>query len=192
TGPGANPKSSYGRAGLCAHPVFGTNTNVTLNARRSYPVAEESTDHEVYVEGGEVYEKQENVDETLMRRAIAGGAVGNALEWFDFGVYGYFAVVIGEVFFPTNDPTGALLRSFAVFAVAFVARPFGSFVFGPLGDRIGRSKVLVMTILLMSAATALVGVLPTYDMIGWWAPIGLIILRLIQGFSTGGEYGSAA
>lgn len=154
---------------------------------------QEPTEHEVYVEEGEVYESQnENVDESAMRRSVTGGALGNALEWFDFGVYGYFAVVIGEVFFPTEGTMASLLRSFAVFAVAFVARPFGSFVFGPLGDKIGRSRVMVMTILLMSAATALVGVLPTYAMIGVWAPVLLVILRLIQGFSAGGEYGSAA
>ena len=133
-----------------------------------------------------------NLEESAMRRAIAGAAIGHALEWFDFGVYGYFAVTIGEVFFPSDSSSGALLKTFAIFAVAFVARPFGSLVFGPLGDKIGRSWVLVTTILMMSAATFLVGVLPTYEMVGIWSPIALLVLRLIQGFSTGGEYGSAA
>lgn len=154
--------------------------------------AEESSQHEVYEEGGEIYETQSNVDESAMRRAVAAGALGNALEWFDFGVYGYFAIVIGEVFFPTEGTMASLLRSFAVFAVAFVARPFGSLVFGPLGDKIGRKRVMVVTIGLMTVATALVGVLPTYAMVGIWAPIGLVILRLLQGFSAGGEYGSVA
>lgn len=132
------------------------------------------------------------VDPSVMRRAVAGAATGNALEWFDFGVYGYFAVIIGEVFFPTHSVTASLLASFAVFAVAFVARPFGSFVFGPIGDKLGRSGVLVTTILMMSGATFLVGLLPSYAAVGFWAPLGLIVLRMIQGFSTGGEYGSAA
>lgn len=155
--------------------------------------AEQSTEHEVYVEDGEVYESQPNVDESAMRRAVAGGAIGNALEWFDFGVYGYFAVIIGQEFFAgSGDKMTALLQSFAVFAVAFVARPFGSFVFGPLGDKIGRKRVMVITIMLMTVSTALVGVLPTYGMVGIWSTIGLIVLRLIQGFSTGGEYGSVA
>lgn len=136
--------------------------------------------------------EEQQVDESTMRRAVAGAATGNALEWFDFGVYGYFAVIIGHVFFPTDSVTASLLASFAVFAVAFVARPFGGFVFGPIGDKLGRSGVLVTTILMMSGATFLVGLLPSYATAGIWAPIGLIILRLIQGFSTGGEYGSAA
>ncbi|MDN5869158.1 MAG: MFS transporter [Nitrococcus sp.] len=134
----------------------------------------------------------QEVDDSAMHRAIAGAAIGNALEWFDFGVYGYFAVTIGQVFFPTHSTTASLLSAFAVFAVAFVARPIGSLFFGPLGDKVGRSGVLVATILMMSGATFAVGLLPSYDSIGVWAPIGLIILRLIQGFSTGGEYGCAA
>ncbi|GAB3682104.1 MFS transporter [Salinisphaera aquimarina] len=132
------------------------------------------------------------VDDSTMHRAIAGAATGNALEWFDFGVYGYFATTIGHVFFPSQSDTAALLSSFAVFASAFVARPFGSLVFGPLGDKIGRSGVLIATILIMSVGTSLVGVLPSYESIGIWSPILLIALRMIQGFSTGGEYGSAA
>ncbi len=132
------------------------------------------------------------VDESAMRRAVAAGAIGNALEWFDFGVYGYFAVIIGDVFFSGGGSTGGLLKAFAVFATAFIARPFGSFVFGPLGDKVGRRRIMVVTIFLMSVSTTLVGVLPTHAVAGFWAPIGLLILRLIQGFSTGGEYGSVA
>lgn len=132
------------------------------------------------------------IDDSVMHRAIAGAATGNALEWFDFGVYGYFATTIGHVFFPTESSTAALLSSFAVFASAFLARPFGSLFFGPLGDRIGRSGVLITTILLMSVGTALVGVLPSYEAIGIWSPVLLVALRMLQGFSTGGEYGSAA
>src|SRR5699024_10239839 len=115
------------------------------------------------------------VEESAVRRAVAGAATGNALEWFDFGVYGYFAVIIGEVFFPAQNAITSLLYSFAVFAVGFVARPFGGFVFGPLGDKIGRSAVLVTTIMLMSVCTTLIGVLPSYQAVGFWAPLGLVL-----------------
>lgn len=131
-------------------------------------------------------------DDAAVRRAVAGAAMGNCLEWFDFGVYSYLAATIGEVFFPAHDDTAALLASFAVFAVAFVVRPLGGVFFGPLGDRIGRNRVLATTIIMMSGATFIVGLLPGYPVIGVWAPILLIAARLLQGFSTGGEYGGAA
>ncbi|MHA6621849.1 MFS transporter [Pseudonocardia sp. DLS-67] len=115
--------------------------------------------------------------------------MGNATEWFDYGVYAYVATEIGENFFPGEYSTlGALL----VFAVSFVLRPLGGIVWGPLGDRLGRSTILATTILLMCVATFLVGVIPSYDSIGIWAPILLVLLRVVQGFSTGGEYGGAA
>lgn len=130
--------------------------------------------------------------DAVLRRAIAAAAVGNCIEWFDFGVYSYVAAIIGRVFFPTGNTTAALLASFGAFAVAFAARPFGGFFFGPLGDRIGRQRVLAATILLMAASTFVVGVLPGYARIGFWAPLLLVLSRLVQGFSTGGEYGGAA
>lgn len=126
-----------------------------------------------------------------IRRSVAAAAMGNAMEWFDFGVYGYLATTIGELFFQ-GQGGGSLVKSFGVFAISFLARPLGGIFFGPLGDKVGRSKVLVITILMMAAGTTAVGVLPTYDTIGIWAPILLIVTRLIQGFSTGGEYGGAA
>lgn len=132
------------------------------------------------------------VDAATLRRAIGAAAIGNCMEWFDFGVYSYVAAIIGRVFFPSGNTTMELLSSFATFAVAFVARPFGGFFFGPLGDKIGRQKVLAATILLMAGSTFVVGVLPGYATIGIWAPVLLVIARLIQGFSTGGEYGGAA
>jgi MHS family proline/betaine transporter-like MFS transporter len=126
---------------------------------------------------------------SVLRKAIAGSAIGNATEWFDYGVYAYVATEIGDNFFPGDYSTlGALL----VFAVSFVLRPLGGIVWGPLGDRIGRQRVLATTILLMAASTFLVGVLPTYDSVGLLAPVLLVLLRVIQGFSTGGEYGGAA
>lgn len=131
-------------------------------------------------------------DQRTLRRAIAASAIGNMTEWFDYGVYAYTAVYIGEAFFPSDDPTASTLGSLLVFAVSFLIRPLGGIVWGPLGDRIGRQKVLATTILLMAAATFCVGVLPGYVTLGILAPIGLILLRMIQGFSTGGEYGGAA
>jgi MHS family proline/betaine transporter-like MFS transporter len=132
------------------------------------------------------------IDTATLKRAIGAAAIGNCMEWFDFGVYSYVAATIGRVFFPAHNPTGELLSSFGTFAVAFVARPFGGLFFGPLGDKVGRQAVLATTILLMAASTFIVGVLPGYAEIGVWAPILLIIARLVQGFSTGGEYGGAA
>lgn len=138
--------------------------------------------------------KSEQPDEASVRRAVAASAMGNCIEWFDFGVYsaGAITAVVGRVFFPTNNATTAVLSSFAVLAVAFVVRPFGGFFFGPLGDKYGRQRVLATTIILMSGSTFVIGVLPTYRTIGIAAPILLILARMVQGFSTGGEYGGAA
>lgn len=127
-----------------------------------------------------------------MRRAIAAAALGNCMEWFDFGVYGYLAVTIGHVFFPAHNPTAELLAAFGGFAAAFLIRPFGGLFFGPLGDRVGRQRVLAATIILMAMSTFAIGVLPGYSQVGLWAPLLLLVARLIQGFSTGGEYGGAA
>ena len=129
------------------------------------------------------------------RRSVLGAAVGNAIEWFDYGIYGYLLVYISQLFFTFDDGgDGALPRILALagFAVSFLVRPLGGFVFGPLGDRIGRQKILVLTILLISGATAAIGLLPTYAQVGFWAPVLLLLLRLIQGFSAGGEYAGAA
>jgi MHS family proline/betaine transporter-like MFS transporter len=131
-------------------------------------------------------------DATTVRRAVAASAMGNATEWFDYGVYAYTAVYIGQAFFPSENPTASTLGSLLVFAVSFLIRPVGGIVWGPLGDRLGRQKVLATTILLMAGATLCVGLLPGYATIGIAAPILLIFLRMVQGFSTGGEYGGAA
>ncbi len=128
----------------------------------------------------------------VLRRAIGASAMGNATEWFDYGVYAYAAVYIQHVFFPSDDPSTSALYTLLVFAVSFLVRPVGGLVLGPLGDRVGRSRVLAATIIMMATATFLVGVLPGYDTIGIWAPILLVVLRMVQGFSTGGEYGGAA
>jgi MFS transporter, MHS family, proline/betaine transporter len=121
-------------------------------------------------------------------RTAAAGLIGNVLEWFDFAVYGYFASVIGSQFFPQSSPSAQTLLAFAVFALGFGARPVGSLVLGRVGDRIGRRALLILSIALMGAATLLIGLLPTYESIGAAAPVSLVLLRLIQGFSLGGEF----
>ena len=126
---------------------------------------------------------------SILHKAIAASAMGNATEWFDYGVYAAVATYITQNFFPGSlGSIGTMLG----LAVSFVLRPVGGMVWGPLGDRIGRRGVLALTILLMAGATALIGVLPTHGSVGVLAPILLIALRVIQGFSTGGEYGGAA
>jgi metabolite-proton symporter len=126
------------------------------------------------------------------RRVMMASAVGSALEWYDFFIYGTAAaLVFSELFFPKVDPTTGLLLSFATFGVGFFARPFGGVVFGHLGDRIGRKPVLVITLMLVGVGTFLIGLLPTYESAGIWAPILLVVLRLVQGFGAGAEYGGA-
>lgn len=125
-------------------------------------------------------------------RVIFASAIGSALEWYDFFIYGMAAaLVFGELFFPKSDPTVGTLLAFATFGVGFFARPLGGLVFGHFGDKIGRKPMLVITLLLVGFGTMLIGFLPTYDQIGIWAPILLILLRLIQGFGAGAEYGGA-
>ncbi|CAL9440946.1 Proline_betaine transporter [Streptomyces sp. enrichment culture] len=127
-----------------------------------------------------------------MRRAVKAAALGNAMEWFDFGVYSYIAVTLGKVFFPSGNPTAQLLSTFGAFAAAFLVRPLGGMVFGPLGDRVGRQKVLALTMIMMAAGTFAIGLIPSYATIGVWAPVLLLAARLVQGFSTGGEYAGAS
>ena len=121
-------------------------------------------------------------------RTAAAGLIGNVLEWFDFAVYGYFASDIGKLFFPSEDPTASLLLSYAVFLLGFVARPAGSVVLGMVGDRLGRRALLTVSIGLMGGATLLIGLLPTHASIGVAAPILLLLCRMVQGFSLGGEF----
>ena len=121
------------------------------------------------------------------KRVLYSAALGQFVEWYDFVVYAYSATVIAKLFFPTADPSTALLSAFAVYGVGFVMRPLGGFIFGSLGDRYGRRAVLAGIILGMGASTVLMGLLPTYAQIGIWAPVLLVILRLIQGLSASGE-----
>jgi len=126
------------------------------------------------------------------RRAGIAALVGTTLEWYDFLIYGTAAaLVLNSQFFPNADPTVGTLAAFATYAVGFLARPLGGIVLGNMGDKVGRKKMLVFTIVLMGVATTLIGVLPNYAAIGVWAPILLILLRLLQGFGAGGEYAGA-
>ncbi len=131
-------------------------------------------------------------DASSARRAVVAASVGNAVEWFDFAVYGALAVVVTTVFFPSGAPATLLLASFAVYATAFLVRPVGALVFGVLADRRGRRPVLVGVVLLMSGATAAIGLLPTYAAVGVVAPAALLLLRVTQGLAAGGELGLAA
>jgi MHS family proline/betaine transporter-like MFS transporter len=127
----------------------------------------------------------------MMKRAIGGTVVGNTMEWYDVGIYGYLAVTMGRVFLPEADPSVQILFSLGVFAATYVARPLGGIVFGRLGDRVGRQKVLATTLIMMAAATFVIGILPDYGAIGALAPVLLVVMKLLQGFSTGGEYAGA-
>ncbi|PAE17699.1 MFS transporter [Virgibacillus sp. 7505] len=132
------------------------------------------------------------VDIQTAKKSVFATGVGNAMEWFDFGLYSYLAVIISQNFFSAvqNDEL-KLVFTFATFAIAFLMRPLGGIIFGKIGDRSGRKVVLTTTIILMAFSTLLIGLLPTYDQIGIWAPILLLVARIIQGFSTGGEYAGA-
>ncbi|MFC7012428.1 MFS transporter [Streptomyces viridiviolaceus] len=127
------------------------------------------------------------------RRALVAGSVGNLIEWYEFGVYGYFATVIAARFFTPEGGSEieGLVKTYASFALAFFFRPVGAALFGRLGDRIGRRPVLVLVIALMTVATALIGALPTYAQVGALAPWLLTFLRVLQGLSAGGEFGGA-
>ena len=127
-----------------------------------------------------------------VRRVIAASLIGTSLEWYDFFIYGTAAaLVFNKLFFPTFDPLVGTILAFATFAVGFIARPLGGIVFGHYGDRLGRKNVLVVTLLLMGLATFAIGLLPTYATIGVWGPIGLVVLRFLQGLGLGGEWGGA-
>ncbi|GAT88342.1 MFS transporter [Paenarthrobacter nicotinovorans] len=131
------------------------------------------------------------VDKPMLRKALGGTIVGNTMEWYDVGVFGYLITTMGPVFLPEADKSVQTLFLLGTFAATFIARPLGGVVFGWLGDKVGRQKVLAATLMLMAASTFAVGLLPGYAQIGIWAAALLVILKLIQGFSTGGEYAGA-
>lgn len=126
--------------------------------------------------------------ESLSAKCLGAGTVGNVLEWYDFGLYGFLAPLIGAHFFPSSNPIASLLGAYGGFAIGFAMRPIGGMLLGHVGDRLGRRAVLILSIVMMGTATTLIGVLPTYRQVGIWAPILLVVVRLFQGLSVGGEF----
>jgi MFS transporter, MHS family, shikimate and dehydroshikimate transport protein len=132
-------------------------------------------------------------EKSRARKAALGSFVGAVVDWYDFLLYGIIAaIVFNTEFFPKVSPAMGTLAAFGTFGVGFLFRPLGGFVFGHYGDRLGRKRMLVLTVMMMGLSTAMIGLLPTFASIGWWAPVLLIALRAIQGFAVGGEWGGAA
>ncbi len=125
------------------------------------------------------------------RQAVSAAVIGNVLEWYDFAVYGFMAAIIGKNFFPSGDEVSQLLAAFAVYGVGFLARPIGGVVIGRIGDTKGRKTALILTIMLMAVGTVLIGIIPTYATIGVLGPLLILVARLMQGFSAGGEWGGS-
>ncbi|AAU92247.1 major facilitator family transporter [Methylococcus capsulatus str. Bath] len=121
-------------------------------------------------------------------RIILAGLIGNVMEWYDFAVYGYFAVVIGKLFFPADDPAASLIASFGAFAAGFIVRPVGGLLFGRIGDRLGRQQALTWSVMAMAVPTVLMAFLPTHASAGIAAPVAIVLLRIVQGLSVGGEF----
>ncbi|MFE9169443.1 MFS transporter [Streptomyces kebangsaanensis] len=133
-----------------------------------------------------------SVAPSTRRRVVAASFIGNFVEWFDYAAYGYLAATISTVFFPDTDRTTALLATFVVFAVSFFVRPIGGFVWGHIGDKVGRRNALSLSIVIMSVATFCIALLPTYRAVGLLAPLLLLLVRIVQGFSASGEYAGAS
>lgn len=125
------------------------------------------------------------------RKAILAGVIAHVLEWYEFGIYGFLAVILSKRFFPAGDQNAVLLATFAAFGAGFLARPLGSLMLGRLADTHGRKNVMALTLLLMAASTLVIGLLPTYENLGVISAVGLVIARLLQGFAAGGEWGSS-
>ncbi len=136
-------------------------------------------------------EADESVRKPGIWTVVLASSAGTVIEWYDFYLYGSLAIFFSTLFYPANEPTAAVLISVATFATGFVVRPLGALLFGSIGDRFGRKSTFLMTLILMGVATALVGILPTFETAGYFAPIALVVLRLIQGLAIGGEYGGA-
>src|SRR4051794_2913971 len=137
-------------------------------------------------DGDEMHPSESVSARNDVRRATVAASVGTVIEAYDIVIYGFFAVILAEQFFPRSSPTAALLDTFAIYAVGFAIRPLGALAFGHVGDRRGRRPALVGTLLLMAVASGCVALLPTYRTIGLWAPLLLLICRLVQGFAIGG------
>ena len=130
--------------------------------------------------------------EKAIRRVVASALVGATIEWYDFFLYGVVAgLVFNKLYFPSGDPVISTLLAYTTFAVGFVTRPLGGVIFGHFGDKLGRKSMLIMTLMIMGVATFLIGLIPTYDQIGIWAPLLLLLMRICQGIGLGGEWGGA-
>ncbi|MDQ2801481.1 MAG: MFS transporter, partial [Pseudomonadota bacterium] len=128
----------------------------------------------------------------VLRRVLTASFVGNFVEWFDYASYGYFATVIAHAFFPNIAPAAGLLATYAVFAISFIIRPVGGVVWGHIGDKIGRRTALAYSIIIMSGASFVIAFLPSYTLVGLLAPVLLVLVRMVQGFSASGEYAGAS
>src|ERR1700685_3915640 len=140
---------------------------------------------------GDLFEAAKAGGEKSIARLIVATSIGNALEWYDITIYGYFAIYVSKAFFPNDDQTTSLLLTFGTFGLAYLARPIGGVVLGAYADRYGRKASLLISIVLMAVGTLMVAVMPTYGAIGILAPIAVLLARLVQGFSAGGEFGSS-
>jgi MHS family shikimate/dehydroshikimate transporter-like MFS transporter len=139
-----------------------------------------------------VPEHHSRAPQTMLRRAAVASTIGTAAEYYDFFVYATAAVLFfGKLFFPSADPMVGTVAAFATYAVGFLARPIGGIVFGHFGDKLGRKKALVVTILIVGLGTFVIGLMPTYERIGFWAPLALVLIRVLQGFGVGGEQAGA-
>ena len=132
-----------------------------------------------------------NSSSTGLPKVVFASSVGTLIEWYDFYIFGSLASVISVQFFPKDNPTAALLSTLAAFAAGFVVRPFGAVFFGRLGDLVGRKYTFLLTLSIMGGATFIIGIVPGYETIGFFAPLIVVLLRLLQGLALGGEYGGA-
>src|SRR5215468_11836754 len=138
---------------------------------------------------GELYNEQ--ISKTKIWQVIGASSIGTMIEWYDFYIFGSLAPVIAPLFYPPGNDTFAYIAYLATFAVGFIVRPFGALFFGRIGDLIGRKYAFLVTLSIMGGATAIIGILPTYKTAGWFAPITLLAIRVLQGLALGGEYGGA-
>ena len=135
---------------------------------------------------------QDSEKQATIRKVVASALVGATIEWYDFFLYGVVAgLVFNKLYFPGHDPLVSTMLAYATFAVGFVTRPLGGVIFGHFGDKLGRKSMLVLTLMIMGVATFLIGLVPTYDQIGIFAPLALLLLRILQGIGLGGEWGGA-
>lgn len=134
----------------------------------------------------------EQVSKGRIWQVIGASSLGTVIEWYDFYIFGSLTAIIAPLFYPPGNDTFAYIAYLATFAVGFIVRPFGALFFGRIGDVVGRKYAFLVTLLIMGGATAIIGVLPTFETIGWAAPIILLLVRVLQGLALGGEYGGAA